>query len=43
MKKTCLRPSGNFYIGINKHNYIPHIIKYDVSTDAVQNETKGIE
>ena len=38
---TCTfpRPSGNFFIGINKHNFIPHIIKYDVTTDAVQGET----
>ncbi len=42
---TCTfpRPSGNFYIGINKHNFIPHIIKYDVTTDAVQNETITID
>lgn len=37
---TCTfpRPSVNCYIGITKHNYIPKILKYDVTTDAVQNE-----
>ncbi len=42
---TCTfpRPTGNFYISIIKHNYIPHIIKYDVYTDAIQNETIFID
>ena len=37
---TCTfpRPSGNFYIGITKHNFVPKVIKYDVTTDAVQDE-----
>lgn len=37
---TCTfpRPSVNCYIGITKHNYIPKILKYDVTTDAVQDE-----
>lgn len=42
---TCTfpRPIGNFYISIIKHNYIPHIIKYDVYTDAIQNENISID
>ncbi len=42
---TCTfpRPSGNFYISIYKHNFTPHIIKYDITTDAVQNEIISID
>ncbi len=33
------KPSGNFYIGINKHNYIPHVIYYNTDAETIQNVT----
>lgn len=36
---TFAKPSGNFYLGINKHNYIPHIICYNTDAEFIQNVT----
>lgn len=36
---TIAAPSVNCYFVINKHNYIPYIIKYDRTSHYVQNET----
>ena len=36
---TIAAPSVNCYFVINKHNYIPYIIKYDKTSHYVQNET----
>lgn len=32
-------PSVNCYISVIKHNYVPYIMKYDVNSDVIQNET----
>ena len=36
---TFTKPSGNFYIGITKHNYIPHVIYYNIDAETIQNVT----
>lgn len=36
---TFVKPLGNFYVGIHEHNYLPHIIYYDVDAEAIQNVT----
>lgn len=40
---TFPRPLGNFYIGVNKHNYIPHVIYYNVDKGIIQNETINVD
>ena len=34
---TLTRPSGNFYMSVTKHNYVPRIIYYNVNAEAIQN------
>ena len=36
---TFSPPSTNFYIVINKHNYFPYIIYYDMISNYIQNKT----
>lgn len=36
---TFAKPTGNFYVAINKHNYFPYIIYYDTESDYIQNVT----
>jgi hypothetical protein len=36
---TFAKPTGNFYVGITQHNYIPHVIYYNVDAEAIQNVT----
>ena len=36
---ALVRPPGNFYVVINKHNYIPHIAYFDFTSNYVQNKT----
>jgi hypothetical protein len=36
---TFSKPSGNFYVGINKHNFIPHVIYYNTDAEFIQNVT----
>ena len=36
---TFTRPSGNFYVGVKKHNFLPHIIYFNVDAEAIQNVT----
>ena len=37
--KNFPKPSGNFYLGLNKHNYIPHIIYYNEDAEYIQKVT----
>ena len=36
---TIPTPATNVYFVINKHNYIPYIIKYDITSNYIQNTT----
>ena len=36
---TFTKPSGNFYVGINKHNFIPHVIYYNTDAEFIQDVT----
>ena len=33
---TFAKPTGNFFIAVNKHNYFPYIIYYDTESDYIQ-------
>ena len=37
--KNFPKPSGNFYLGLNKHNYIPHIIYFNEDAEYIQKVT----